>query len=146
MSLSSDQDQPGSQEPHSSMMGSQKSASAATDHIAQSDRPPSSSAPPALDRESLADKKSDDNPPSLRATPEPQEPKSDFIITLKQDTTKEQFEAYKQQLLDQGSEIRHEYFSIILKGFAVALRPSMLQSFQQDPLVKDIEMDQKVHI
>lgn len=143
MSLSSDQAQPASQEPHSLMTGSQKTASA-TDHMGDSDLPPSSSAP-APDRESQADK-SDDNPPSIRATPEPQEPKTDFIITLKQDTTKEQFEAYKQQLLDQGSEIRHEYFSIILKGFAVALRPSMLQSFHQDPLVKDIEMDQKVHI
>ncbi|KNZ47433.1 hypothetical protein VP01_639g6 [Puccinia sorghi] len=121
MSLSSDQAQPASQEPHSLMTGSQKTASA-TDHMGDSDLPPSSSAP-APDRESQADK-SDDNPPSIRATPEPQEPKTDFI----------------------SSEIRHEYFSIILKGFAVALRPSMLQSFHQDPLVKDIEMDQKVHI
>ncbi|KAA1124746.1 hypothetical protein PGTUg99_033633 [Puccinia graminis f. sp. tritici] len=113
-------------------------------------------------------------------SPEPdQEPKIDYIITLKQDTTKgahsslpssvdlqvqkkllmdnhhstlslfpctEQYELYKQQLIDQGAQIKHEYFSIILKGYAVSLKPSKLQSFQQDPLVKDVEMDQKVHI
>jgi hypothetical protein len=37
-----------------------------------------------------------------------------------------------------GAEIKHEYFSIILKGFAVGLKPSKLQSFQQDPLVQEI--------
>ncbi|WAQ92653.1 hypothetical protein PtA15_17A135 [Puccinia triticina] len=93
----------------------------------------------------LADKQADEQArPS--PSPEPAEPPADYIITLRQDTTKEQWEQYKLQLVGQGAEIRHEYFSLILKGFAVALRPSKLQAFQQDPLVKHVEADQKVHI
>lgn len=84
--------------------------------------------------------------PASTQPEEPQEPKQDYIITLKKNTTPEQFEAYKQRLLDQGSVINHEYNSVILKGFAVSIGPSKLQSFQQDAQVQDIEPDQKVHI
>ncbi|WAR63547.1 hypothetical protein PtB15_17B147 [Puccinia triticina] len=91
----------------------------------------------------LADKQADEQArPS--PSPEPAEPPADYIITLRQDTTKEQWEQYKLQLVGQGAEIRHEYFSLILKGFAVALRPSKLQAFQQDPLVKHVDLGQSV--
>ncbi|KAA1107428.1 hypothetical protein PGT21_013691 [Puccinia graminis f. sp. tritici] len=83
------------------------------------------------------------------ARPSPQKPgngqeaTSVYIITLKDNTTPAQFQAYRQQLIKQGAVIKYEYS--IIKGFAVYIKPSQVQSIKKDPLVKNIEKDQEVH-
>ncbi|KAH9440287.1 hypothetical protein MJO28_016544 [Puccinia striiformis f. sp. tritici] len=150
MSLNSEDQQPTpanqSQEinPPSTLSSSQKSRSSTP----QVDLPQQQENEATDEKDTDQSKNLDEShtPDHDRASPEPQEPKAAYIVTLKKETTKEQFEVYKQQLLDQGADIKHEYYSIILKGFAVSLKPTKLQTFQQDPLVTDIEMDQQVHI
>ncbi|KAH9446446.1 hypothetical protein MJO29_016084 [Puccinia striiformis f. sp. tritici] len=71
-------------------------------------------------------------------------PKSVYIITLKDGTTREQFQAYKQQLIKQGTDVKFDYE--LIKGFAISIAPSQVQSFKTDPLIKSIEKDSEVHI
>ncbi|WAQ92656.1 hypothetical protein PtA15_17A138 [Puccinia triticina] len=71
------------------------------------------------------------------------EPMSVYIITLKDNTTEAQFNAFKQKLIKQGAVIKYEYS--IIKGFAVSIKPSQVQALKKDPLVKIIEKDQEVH-
>ncbi|POW19956.1 hypothetical protein PSHT_04127 [Puccinia striiformis] len=66
------------------------------------------------------------------------------LITLKDGTTKEQFQAYKQQLIKQGTDVKFDYE--LIKGFAISIAPSQVQSFKTDPLIKSIEKDSEVHI
>ncbi|KAI9600400.1 hypothetical protein H4Q26_000183 [Puccinia striiformis f. sp. tritici PST-130] len=65
-------------------------------------------------------------------------------VTLKDGTTKEQFQAYKQQLIKQGTDVKFDYE--LIKGFAISIAPSQVQSFKTDPLIKSIEKDSEVHI
>ncbi|KAI9625779.1 hypothetical protein KEM48_010732 [Puccinia striiformis f. sp. tritici PST-130] len=44
----------------------------------------------------------------------------------------------------EGAVILYEY--AIIKGFAVSIKPSHLKTLQKDPLVVDIEQDQRVDI
>ncbi|KAH9451358.1 hypothetical protein MJO28_009109 [Puccinia striiformis f. sp. tritici] len=70
--------------------------------------------------------------------------KTVYIITLDATATEAQILAYKQRLRKQGAVILYEY--AIIKGFAVSIKPSHLKTLQKDPLVVDIEQDQRVDI
>ncbi|PLW15563.1 hypothetical protein PCANC_15845 [Puccinia coronata f. sp. avenae] len=80
---------------------------------------------------------------SKQSVPVTNQEKSVYIITLKDGTTDEEFQAYKQYLISRGIEIKYEYN--IIKGFAVSTKPSEIQPLENDPLVKSIEKDQEVH-
>jgi len=75
-----------------------------------------------------------------------QEPMSDYIITLKKDTTKAQMDEYAAQIIQNGGKIKQTYDSIILKGFAVSVKNSLVQTLDDNPIVRDVEPDGEVHI
>lgn len=84
-------------------------------------------------------------PPANAEKSEPVTPASEsvYIITLDEKTTPEQYAAFKKYLIDQGIKIKFEYN--IIKGFAVYLNQSQLQTIKNDSRVKIIEKDSTVN-
>ncbi|MBW0519963.1 hypothetical protein O181_059678 [Austropuccinia psidii MF-1] len=90
----------------------------------------------------LGDSSNHKRKPSRR--PNHKESKMSYIITFKEDTTQQQLDDYEHQLVSQGGHITHRYTSV-LKGFAVKIEPSALNSLQQNPQITGIEPDGEVH-
>ncbi|KAH9820815.1 hypothetical protein DFH28DRAFT_1121174 [Melampsora americana] len=74
------------------------------------------------------------------------EPKSNYIISLKPEITDDELKEYERQLKKKGGSIRYRYDSFLLKGFSVSIRDGAIQTLSEDPRIQFIEPDGDVHI
>ncbi|KAG5925498.1 hypothetical protein E4U42_004236 [Claviceps africana] len=65
-----------------------------------------------------------------------------YIITLKDDTTKDEVEAAKQQAIDQGGKIIQSW--MLIKGFAVEMDDDAVTTLESNPHILTIEKDSLV--
>ncbi|KAJ4300528.1 hypothetical protein N0V88_003206 [Collariella sp. IMI 366227] len=65
-----------------------------------------------------------------------------YIVTCKDDATKEQIEAAKKHATDQGGKIGHEYS--LIKGFQVTFDEGSVNTMENHEHVKAVEKDQEV--
>ncbi|KAJ3479547.1 hypothetical protein NLG97_g8294 [Lecanicillium saksenae] len=62
-----------------------------------------------------------------------------YIVTLKDDATPEQVKQTKDQCIEQGGKIVHEYD--IIKGFSVSYPEDAITTLESHPHVKAVEAD-----
>ncbi|KAK4196821.1 putative peptidase [Triangularia verruculosa] len=65
-----------------------------------------------------------------------------YIVTCNDDATDEQVAAAKQQAIDQGGKIGHEY--TLIKGFSVSFPDDSVQTLESHEAVNQVELDQEV--
>ncbi|KAK3390559.1 hypothetical protein B0H63DRAFT_466009 [Podospora didyma] len=65
-----------------------------------------------------------------------------YIVTCKEDATDDQIKAAKQDAIDKGGKIGHEYS--LIKGFQVTFPEDTVQTYEKHEHVKDIEADGEV--